>query len=42
MVMMFRLKTDPTPFQRTVTEIFGDFIPTFMQVFLDDFAVYGT
>ena len=38
-VMMFRLKTAPT-FQRIITEIFIDFIPTFMQVFLDDFAVY--
>ena len=39
-VMMFRLKTAPTTFQRTITEIFGDYIPAFMQVFLDDFAVY--
>ena len=42
MVMMFGLKTTPATFQCTITEIFGDFIPAFMQVFLDDFAVYGT
>ena len=40
--MMFGLKTAPATFQRTVTEIFGEYIPAFMQVFLDDFAVYGT
>ena len=41
-VMMFGLKTTPTTFQRTITEIFGEYIPAFMQVFLDDFVVYGT
>ena len=41
MVMMFGLKTTPATFQCTITEIFGDFIPAFMQVFLDDFAFYG-
>ena len=41
-VMMFGLKTAPATFQRTITEIFGEYIPAFMQVFLDDFAVYGT
>ena len=40
--MMFGLKTAPATFQRTITDIIGDYIPTFMQVFLDDFAVYGT
>ena len=39
-VMMFGLKTAPTTFQRIIAEFFGEFIPTFMQVFLDDFAVY--
>ena len=29
-------------FQRTLTEIFGQYIAAFMQVFLDDFVVYGT
>ena len=40
-VMMFGLKTTPATFQRIISEIFDDFIPTFMQVFLDDFTVYG-
>ena len=40
-VMMFGLKTAPAMFQRIIMEIFGEFIPTFMQVFLDDFAVYN-
>ena len=30
----------PTTFQRVIQEIFGDYIPTFIQVFLDNFAVY--
>ena len=41
-VMMFGLKTTPATFQWTIMEFFGDYIPVFMQVFLDDFAVYGT
>ena len=40
-VMMFGLKTAPATFQRIISENFEDFIPVFMQVFLDDFAVYG-
>ena len=40
-VMMFRLKTASGTFQQTIMEIFGEYIPAFMQVFLDDFAVYG-
>ena len=39
-VMMFGLKTTPTTFQRIIAEIFDDYISAFMQVFLDDFAVY--
>ena len=39
-VMMFVLKTTPMTFQRIIIEIFGEYIPAFMQVFLDDFAVY--
>ena len=39
--MMFRLKNALDTFQRIIAEIFGEFIPTFMQVFLDDFAIYG-
>ena len=38
---MFGLKTAPATFQRIITKIFHDYIPAFMQVFLDDFAVYG-
>ena len=40
-VMMFRLKTAPTTFQHIIIEIFDEYIPAFMQVFLDDFVVYG-
>ena len=36
-VMMFGLKTTPTTFQRIIMEMFGEYIPAFMQVFLDDF-----
>ena len=39
-VMMFGLKTTPTTFQRVIQEIFTDYIPAFMQVFLDDSTVY--
>ena len=39
-VMMFRLKTAPTTLERVIQEIFADYIPTFMQVFLDDFVVH--
>ena len=41
-VMMFGLKTAPTTFQRIIMEIFEEYIPGFMQVFLDDFAVFGS
>ena len=41
LVMMFGLKMTPTTFQRIIMEIFGEYIPTFMQVFLDDFVVYS-
>ena len=40
-VMMFGLKTAPTTFQQIIMEIFGEYISGFMQVFLDDFAVYS-
>ena len=40
-LMMFGLKTTSATFQRIIMEIFREFIPTFMQVFLDDFAVYS-
>jgi hypothetical protein len=41
-VMMFGLKTAPATFQRIITKIFEEYILGFMQVFLDDFAVFGT
>jgi hypothetical protein len=41
-VMMFGLKTAPATFQQIIMEIFKEYIPGFMQVFLDDFAIFGT
>ena len=41
-VMKFGLKTVPAMIQRTTTKSLWEYIPTFMQVFLDDFSVYGT
>jgi hypothetical protein len=41
-VMMFGLKTAPATFQQKIMEIFKEYIPGFMQVFLDDFVVFGT
>ena len=38
-VIMFGLKIAPATFQRVIQEIFAKYIPTFMQVFLDDFVV---
>jgi hypothetical protein len=40
-VMIFGLKTAPATFQRIIMEIFEEYIPGFIQVFLDDFAVFG-
>jgi hypothetical protein len=40
-VMIFGLKTTPPTFQWIIMEIFEDYIPRFMQVFLDDFVVFG-
>ena len=39
--MMFGLRTAPTTFQRIIAKFFDDYIMGFMQVFLDDFTVYG-
>ena len=39
--MMFGLKTAPATFQWAIQEIFHDYIPMFMQVFLDDFAIFS-
>jgi hypothetical protein len=40
--MMFGLKTAPATFQQIIMEIFEEYILGFMQVFLDDFAVFGS
>jgi hypothetical protein len=38
--MMFSLKTAPATFQRIIMEIFEEYICGFLQVFLDDFALF--
>jgi ABC-type uncharacterized transport system fused permease/ATPase subunit len=40
-VMMFSLNTPPATFQRIITEVFEEYISAFMQVFLNDFAVFS-
>ena len=40
-VMMFGQKTSPATFERIIMEIFGEYIPAFIKVFLDDFAFYS-
>ena len=42
LVMAFGLKNAPAMFQRMVQEIFEDYLLIFMQVFLDDFSVFGS
>ncbi|CAM8988278.1 unnamed protein product [Rhodiola kirilowii] len=39
--MCFGLCNAPGTFQRVVTSIFSDMIDTFIEVFMDDFTVYG-
>ncbi|CAM8999529.1 unnamed protein product [Rhodiola kirilowii] len=39
--MSFGLCNAPGTFQRVVTSIFSDMIGTFIEVFMDDFTVYG-
>ena len=41
-VMMFGIETMLATFQCIITEIFGEYIHAFMQVFLDNFAVYSS
>jgi len=41
MVMPFGLCNAPTTFQRANIEAFREYIGKFMQVFLDDFTIYG-
>ena len=40
-VMMFGLKMALATFQRIIAEFFNDYFSAFMQVFLDNFVVYG-
>ena len=39
-VMMFGLTTAPATFQRIIMKIFAEYIPGFLHVFLDNFAVF--
>ena len=39
-VMKFGLKMTPATFHRIISEIFSEYFPPFMHVYLDDFAVY--
>jgi hypothetical protein len=41
-VMMFGLWIAPATFQWIIMEVFEEYIPSFMQVFLDNFAVFVT
>ena len=41
-VMMIGLKTSPTTFQEIIAGVFGEYIPAFRQVLLDDLVVYET
>jgi hypothetical protein len=41
-VMPFGLCNDPTTFQKMVTKTFKEYLNKFMQVFLDEFNVYGS
>jgi hypothetical protein len=40
-VMPFGLCNTPTTFQKVVTKMFKPYLNKFVQVFLDDFSVYG-
>ena len=40
--MPFGLCNAPTTFQRCITAIFSDFCEKIVEVFMDDFSVYGT
>jgi hypothetical protein len=40
-IMLFRLSNTLTTFQKIVTQIFKEYFNDFMQLFLDDFNVYG-
>jgi hypothetical protein len=38
----FGLCNAPATFQRCMTAIFADFVEKDMEVFMDDFSIYGT
>ena len=40
-VLPFRLCNTPATFQRVVLGIFSDLIHTYVEVYMDDFTVYG-
>lgn len=40
--MPFGLCNAPATFQRCMNDIFADFVEEIMEVFMDDFLVYGT
>ena len=40
-VMPFGLKNAPTVFSRVVIDVFKDFIQKFLQVYMDDWTIYG-
>ena len=40
--MLFGLCNAPATFQRCMTAIFVDFVENIMEVFMDDFSIYGT
>lgn len=40
--MPFGLCDAPANFQRCITAMFADFVEDIMEVFMDDFSVYGT
>ena len=41
-VIVFGVKMAPTTIQRAIVEFFEEFIPRFMQVFLDDFVIVSS
>ena len=41
-VIVFGVKMAPTTIQRAIVEFFEEFIPRFMQVFLDNFVVLSS
>ena len=40
--MSFGLCNDPTTFQRCMMSMFSDLVDEAMEIFMDDFSVYGS